>query len=66
VLKNKKPFYRTGGSEWLTRIIQTRRFNTDSMHKSMDKICSRRINQSYHLTLTERRSSKASRIGSLA
>ena len=62
VLRNKKPFYRTGGSEWLTRIIQTRRFNTDSMRRFMAKICSRRINQYYHLTLMERRSSKASRI----
>ena len=66
VLKNKKPFYWTGGSESLTRIIQTRRFNTDSMRRFMAKICSRRINQYYHLTLMERRSSKASRIGSSA
>lgn len=49
VLKNKRPFYWTGGSGWLTRIIQTRRFNTGSMHRFMAKICSRRISQFYHL-----------------
>lgn len=63
VLKNRKPYCWTGGSESLTRITQTRRFNTDSMLRSMAKICSHRINQSYHSTLMERRSSKASRIG---
>jgi len=63
VLKNKKPFYWTGGSESSTRIIQTRRFNTDLMLRFMAKICSRRISQSYHLMLMGRRSSKASRIG---
>ena len=63
VLKNKKPFFWTGGSGWLTRIIQTRRFNTGSTLRFMAKTCSRRISQSYHLMLMERRSSKASRIG---
>ena len=62
-LKNKKPFYWTGGSGWLTRITQTRRFNTGSMRKFMAKICSRRISLFYHLMWMARRSSRASRIG---
>ena len=66
VQRSKKLFFRTEGSESLTRIIQTRRFSTDSMLKSMAKICSHKINLYYRLTSTERRSSKASRIVSSA